>query len=150
MKDLLKQFKEFAVKGNMIDMAVGIIIGAAFTSVVNSIVKDIIMPPLSLILTKVNFSNLFVVLHEGKNIPAPYPSVDAATQAGAVILNIGAFLNNLISFLIVAATVFMLVKSINKLKSRPQPIEPNAKDCPFCKSSINIAATRCPNCTSNL
>ncbi len=150
MKELLKQFKEFAVKGNMIDMAVGIIIGAAFTSVVNSIVKDLIMPPLSLILTKVNFSNLFVVLHNGKDIPGPYPSVDAATQAGAVILNLGAFLNNLISFLIVAVTVFMLVKSLNKLKSQPAPAAVNTKECPFCKSTINKDATRCPNCTSNL
>ena len=149
-KKFVKEFKEFAVKGNMIDMAVGIIIGAAFSGVVNSLVKDIIMPPFNLIMSRINFSNLFFTLKDGADVAGPYASVDAANQAGAIILNIGAFLNTMISFLIVAVAVFILIKGINKLKKAPAPAPANTKKCPYCKSDINIEATRCPNCTSEL
>lgn len=150
IKKFIKEFKEFAVKGNMIDMAVGIIIGAAFSGVVNSLVKDIIMPPFNLIMSRINFSNLFVTLKDGANVAGPYPSIDAANQAGAIILNIGAFLNTMVSFLIVAVAVFMLIKMINKLKKAPAPAPVNTKKCPFCKTDIHKDATRCPNCTSEV
>jgi len=150
IKKFIKEFKEFAVKGNMIDMAVGIIIGAAFSGVVNSLVKDIIMPPFNLIMSKINFSNLFFTLKDGAKVAGPYPSVDAANQAGAIILNIGAFLNTMISFLIVAVAVFLLIKAINQLKKAPAPAPANTKKCPYCKSDVNIEATRCPHCTSEL
>lgn len=149
-KKFIKEFKEFAVKGNMIDMAVGIIIGAAFSGVVNSLVKDIIMPPFNLIMSKINFSNLFFTLKDGANVAGPYPSVDAANQAGAIILNVGAFLNTMISFLIVAVAVFILIKAINKLKKAPVPTPANTKKCPYCLTDINKDATRCPNCTSEV
>ena len=150
IKKFIKEFKEFAVKGNMIDMAVGIIIGAAFSGVVNSLVKDIIMPPFNLIMSKINFSNLFFTLKDGADVAGPYASVDAANQAGAIILNIGAFLNTMISFLIVAVAVFMLIKAINKLKKAPAPAPINTKKCPYCKTDIHKDATRCPNCTSEV
>ena len=149
-KSWIKEFKEFAVKGNMIDMAVGIIIGAAFSGVVNSLVKDVLMPPISWLLSYVNFSGLFVVIKESATQPGPYASVEVAQQAGAVILNLGAFINTLISFVITALAVFMLIKAINKLKRKEAPKPVTTKECPFCKSSININATRCPNCTSEL
>ena len=150
IKKFIKEFKEFAVKGNMIDMAVGIIIGAAFSGVVNSLVKDIIMPPFNLIMSRINFSNLFITLKDGANVAGPYPSIDAANQAGAIILNIGAFLNTMVSFLIVAVAVFMLIKMINKLKKAPAPAPVNTKKCPYCKTDIHKDATRCPNCTSEV
>ena len=150
IKKFIKEFKEFAVKGNMIDMAVGIIIGAAFSGVVNSLVKDIIMPPFNLIMSRINFSNLFFTLKDGADVAGPYASVDAANQAGAIILNIGAFLNTMISFLIVAVAVFMLIKAINKLKKAPAPAPVNTKKCPYCKTDIHKDATRCPNCTSEI
>ena len=150
IKKFIKEFKEFAVKGNMIDMAVGIIIGAAFSGVVNSLVKDIIMPPFNLIMSRINFSNLFFTLKDGADVAGPYASVDAANQAGAIILNIGAFLNTMISFLIVAVAVFMLIKAINKLKKAPAPAPVNTKKCPYCKTDIHKDAIRCPNCTSEI
>ena len=150
IKKFIKEFKEFAVKGNMIDMAVGIIIGAAFSGVVNSLVKDIIMPPFNLIMSKINFSNLFFTLKDGANVTGPYPSVDAANQAGAIILNVGAFLNTMISFLIVAVAVFLLIKAINQLKKAPAPAPVNTKKCPYCLTDIHKNATRCPNCTSEI
>ena len=150
IKKFIKEFKEFAVKGNMIDMAVGIIIGAAFSGVVNSLVKDIIMPPFNLIMSRINFSNLFITLKDGANVAGPYPSIDAANQAGAIILNIGAFLNTMVSFLIVAVAVFMLIKMINKLKKAPAPAPVNTKKCPYCLTDIHKDATRCPNCTSEV
>jgi len=149
-KKFVKEFKEFAVKGNMIDMAVGIIIGAAFSGVVNSLVKDIIMPPFNLVMSHINFSNLFVTLKDGAKVAGPYPSVDAANQAGAIILNVGAFLNTMVSFLIVAVAVFLLIKAINTLKKAPAPAPVNTKKCPFCKTDIHKDATRCPNCTSEI
>jgi large conductance mechanosensitive channel len=148
---MIKEFKEFAMRGNVVDMAVGIIIGAAFGTIVKSVVADIIMPPIGLLLGNVDFSNLFLLLKSGTTA-GPYLSLAAAQEAGAVTLNYGAFVNTVISFLIVAFSVFMLIKGINNLKRKeeaPAP-EPTTKDCPKCFTSISIKATRCPNCTSEL
>jgi large conductance mechanosensitive channel len=150
VEGVFREFREFAVKGNMIDMAVGIIVGAAFTSVVNSLVKDIIMPPIGFLLSKINFSNLFVVLMHGADGEWKYSSYDAAVNAGAVAMNIGSFLNSLISFLITAWAVFMLVKLINRMKKAPPPPESTTKKCPFCFTDIHKEATKCPNCTADL
>jgi large conductance mechanosensitive channel len=147
---MFKEFKEFALKGNVLDLAIGIVIGAAFTSIVNSLVADIIMPPIGLLLGKVDFSNLFVVLSAGKT-PGPYPALAAAKAAGAVTINIGLFVNAIISFAIVAFAVFMIVKGFNQLrrqeKAAPAPV---TKECPRCLSVIALGATRCPHCTSEL
>ncbi len=148
---MFKEFKEFAVKGNVVDMAVGIIIGGAFGTIVKSLVSDVIMPPVGLALGGVDFGQLHAVLKAGD--PAgPYANLEAAVEAGAVTMNWGAFLNNIISFLIVAFAVFLLVKAINAAKREEEapPAEPTEKDCPFCLTSIAIAAKRCPNCTSQL
>lgn len=150
IKSIFTDFKNFAVKGNMVDMAVGIILGAAFNGVINSLVKDLIMPPINILSSKINFSGLFFTLKNGAEATGPYPSAEAAQNAGAVILNLGSFINNTISFLITAWAVFMLVKIISKLRSAPAPAAPNTKECPFCKSTININAVRCPNCTSEI
>jgi len=142
---MLKAFKEFAMKGNVLDLAVGFIIGAAFGKIVTSLVTDIIMPPFGLILGKVDFSNLFIDL-SGHG----YPSVAAAKAAGAATINYGLFLNTLVDFLIVAFVIFLVVKQANRLK-RPAPVAAaTTKECPFCHTNIPIAATRCPNCTSQL
>ena len=143
---MFKEFKEFAIRGNVLDMAVGIIIGAAFGTIVNSLVADIIMPPIGLLLGNVDFSNIFLVLKEGK-VAAPYASLANAKVAGAVTLNVGVFLNTIISFLIIAFAVFLLVRSVNKFKREAAP---TTKDCPYCLSSAPIKATRCPHCTSEL
>ena len=143
---MLKEFKEFAMKGNVLDMAVGIIIGAAFGPIVNSLVNDIIMPPIGLLLGNVDFSNIFAVLREGKTA-GPYASIAAAKAAGAVTMNFGLFVNTIINFLIVAFAVFILVKNVNRFSKEEAP---SKKDCPFCLSSIPIKATRCPSCTSEL
>ena len=145
------------MRGNVIDMAVGIIIGAAFGKIVDSLVKDIIMPPIGLLMGKVDFANLYFVLHDGA-IPGPYVSLDAAQQAGAVTMNIGMFLNALISFIIVAFAVFILIKAINTLQEKMLAKEkkaeaaaaPTTKKCPFCCSEIALEAVRCPHCTSEL
>ncbi|MCL1826080.1 MAG: large-conductance mechanosensitive channel protein MscL [Betaproteobacteria bacterium] len=146
-----KEFKEFAIRGNAVDMAVGIVIGAAFGKIVDSLVKDIMMPPLGMLLGKVDFSNLFLVLADGKT-PGPYSTLMLAQQAGAVTLNVGLFINMVISFLIVALAVFMLVRGINKLRATAEDSAPaiTTKDCPYCCSNISLAATRCPHCTSAL
>lgn len=149
---MLKEFKEFAVRGNVVDMAVGIIIGAAFGTIVNSLVADILMPPIGLLLGNIDFSNLFIVLREGSKAAGPYASLAAAKAAGAVTINYGFFINTIITFLIVAFAVFLLVRNINRLKRQeqaPSPV-PATKDCPFCVSTIPIKATRCPHCTSEL
>ena len=156
-KSFFNEFKKFAMRGNVIDMAVGIIIGAAFGKIVDSLVKDIIMPPIGLLLGKVDFANLFWVLKDGA-VPAPYQSLEAAQAAGAVTLNIGLFINTFISFLIVAFAVFILIKAINELQARTLKKEaeaaaqavPATKECPYCCSAIPVKATRCPNCTSDL
>ncbi len=145
----LKEFKEFALKGNVVDMAVGIIIGAAFGTIVKSLVDDILMPPLGLLVGNVDFSNLFVVLREGK-AAGPYVSVAAAKEAGAVTLNVGLFLNTVISFLIVAFSVFLVVKGMNCLKRQGPPPDSGTEECPFCISAIPLKAGRCPHCTSEL
>jgi len=138
-----KEFREFAVRGNVVDLAVGLIIGAAFGKIVTSLVNDLLMPPLGLILGKVDFSNLFIDL-SGKG----YPSVAAAKAAGAPTINYGVFINNVIDFVIVAFAVFLLVRGINRLR-RPAPAAaPTTRPCPFCLTTIPLAATRCPACTS--
>jgi len=139
------------MRGNVVDMAVGIIIGAAFGAIVKSLVDDVIMPPIGMLLGNVDFSNLFVVLKEGAAAVAPYASLADAKKAGAITVNYGIFINSVISFLIVAFAVFMLIRSINRLKKKEEaPAAPATKECPFCASAISIKATRCPNCTSEL
>jgi large conductance mechanosensitive channel len=147
---MLKEFKEFAMRGNVVDMAVGIIIGAAFGTIVKSLVTDIIMPPIGLLLGNVDFSNLFVVLKQGTTT-GPYLSLAEAQAAGAVTINYGFFINTLISFVIVAFAVFLVIRSINRLKKKEEaPPAPTTKECPFCFTAIPIKATRCPNCTSDV
>ena len=145
---MLKEFKEFAMRGNVLDMAVGIIIGAAFGAIVASFVADVIMPPIGLLLGNVDFSNIFAVLKEGK-VPGPYASVAVAKEAGAITINFGLFINTIINFLIVAFAIFLVVKNVNKLKRTP-PAVPTTKECPHCLSTIPIKATRCGHCTSDL
>jgi len=149
---MVKEFKEFAVKGNVVDMAVGIIIGGAFGTVVKSFVDDVMMPPLGMLVGDIDFQDMMVVLKEG-SAPGPYETLAAAKEAGAVTLNLGMFINAAVSFTIVAFAVFLLVKAINKLKRAEEaapPAAPTSKDCPFCASSIPLKATRCPACTSQL
>lgn len=148
---MLKEFKEFAMRGNVVDMAVGIIIGAAFGTIVKSLVSDIIMPPIGLLLGNVDFTNFFAVLKEG-TAAGPYASLADAQKAGAVTINYGVFANTVISFVIIAFAVFLLIRSINRLKRQEEapPEEPTTKDCPYCLSPIPIKASRCPNCTSEL
>ena len=148
---MLKEFKEFAMKGNVLDMAVGIIIGAAFGGIVTSLVNDVIMPPIGLLLGNVDFSNIFAVLKEGKTA-GPYASVAAAKAAGAVTMNMGVFINTIINFIIVAFAIFLLIRSINQLKKKEEAptAVPTTKECPYCIVSIPIKATRCPHCTSQL
>ena len=150
---MMKEFRDFAMRGNVVDMAVGIIIGAAFGTIVNSLVKDVIMPPIGLALGKVDFANLFVVLKEGAT-PAPYGSVAQAASAGAVSVNYGMFINTIINFVIVAFAVFMLIRMVNKAKAQveaPAPAAaPTTKACPYCLSEIPIKATKCAHCTSEV
>ena len=142
---MLKEFKEFAMRGNVLDMAVGIVIGAAFGGIVTSFVGDILMPPIGLLLGRVDFSNLFI------NLKGHYPSVAAAKAAGAATLNIGIFLNTVINFIIVALAIFLLVRYVNKLFPKPAPAPaPAMKNCKFCFSTIPAQATRCPHCTSQI
>jgi large conductance mechanosensitive channel len=146
---MLKEFKEFAMKGNVVDMAVGIIIGAAFGTIVKSLVDDVIMPPIGLLLGNVNFSDFFLVLKQGKDA-GTYSSLAQAKAAGAVTLNYGLFISTVISFLIVAFAVFLLIRSINRLKRKEVPPVPASKECPYCFSVIPIKATKCAHCTSEL
>ena len=144
---MLKEFKEFALRGNVLDMAVGIIIGAAFGTIVTSFVNDILMPPIGLLLGRVDFSNLFITLRG-----EPLATLAQAKAAGATTLNYGIFLNTVVSFLIVAFAVFLLIRQVNKMRREPEPAPaaPTAKECPYCFSSIPIKATRCAHCTSEL
>ncbi|MGE3063539.1 MAG: large conductance mechanosensitive channel protein MscL [bacterium] len=144
---MFKEFKEFALKGNMLDLAVGIILGSAFGKIITSLVNDILMPPLGLLLGKVDFSNLFVDL-SGKG----FNSVADAKAAGAATINYGLFINVIIDFIIVAFVIFMLIKQVNKLnrKKVEAPSSPTTKECPYCFSTINIKATKCPNCASEI
>jgi large conductance mechanosensitive channel len=150
---MFKEFKEFAVKGNVVDMAVGIIIGAAFGAIVKSLVDDVIMPPIGLVLGNVDFSNLYLLLRDGA-VAGPYASLAEARKAGAVTLNYGLFANAVVSFAIVAFAVSLLVRAINRLKRQeaapPAPTEAPTKECPYCCSAVPLKATRCPHCTSEL
>ncbi len=146
---MFKEFKEFALKGSVIDMAVGFIIGAAFGTVVKSLVEDILMPPIGLLLGRVDFSSLFAILSPGKT-PGPYATPALAKAAGAVTVNYGMFINTVISFLIVAFAVFILVKQFNRLKKEEPAAAPSTKECPYCLAAIPLKASRCPHCTSQL
>jgi large conductance mechanosensitive channel len=146
MKKIWKEFKEFAVKGNAIDLAVGVIIGAAFSGIINSLVKDIVMPPLSLLTGGLDFSNKFIVLRAAKDGSMAFNTPADAAKAGAITLNYGNFITLAINFLIVAAAVFLLVRAINKLKRDSK--EPVSKECPACAMTIPIKARRCPHCTT--
>ncbi len=148
---MLKEFKEFAMRGNVLDMAVGIIIGGAFGTIVKSLVSDVIMPPIGFLLGGVDFANFFVVLKDGATA-GPYAALADAQAAGAVTINYGLFINAVISFLIVAWAVFMLVRSVNKLKRKEvaPAAAPTTKNCEYCLSAIPIKASRCPHCTSQL
>ena len=151
---MLQDFKAFIMRGNVVDLAVGIIIGVAFGAMVNSFVKDIIMPPIGLALGNVDFTNMFVILKQGA-VAGPYPSLAAAQAAGAVSINYGVFINTLVNFLIIAAVVFFfVVRPIVKLHARQKAAEaapaPSTKECPYCCTQIALKATRCPNCTSEL
>jgi large conductance mechanosensitive channel len=149
---MLKEFKEFAMRGSVVDMAVGIVIGAAFGTIVKSFVDDVLMPPIGLLLGNVDFSNLFITLKDGAKAAGPYASLVAAKAAGAVTLNLGLFINTVISFVIIAFAVFLVIKGLNRMKKEEvaPPAEPTTKECPFCLSAIPLKATRCPHCTSEL
>ena len=142
---VLKEFKAFIMRGNVMDLAVGIIIGGAFGKIVSSFVTDILMPPLGLIMGRVNFSDLFINLSG-----TAYPSVAAAKAAGAPTINYGIFINTVIDFLIVAFAVYLMIVQINRFKGKPAEAPATTKECPFCISSISVKAVRCPNCTSSL
>ena len=146
---MLKEFKAFAMRGNVLDLAVGIIIGGAFGTIVKSLVDDVIMPPIGLALGNVDFSNLFVLLKDGPKAPPPYSTLAEAHAAGAVTINYGLFVNSIITFLIVAFAVFMVVRAANRMKPA-EAAAPSTKDCPYCRMPIPIGATRCPQCTSEL
>jgi large conductance mechanosensitive channel len=147
---MFKEFKEFAMRGNVVDMAVGIVIGAAFGTIVKSFVDDVLMPPIGLLMGNVDFSNLFLTLKDGAKAAGPYASLAAAKAAGAVTLNMGVFINTVISFLIVAFAVFLVIKGMNTMKRQAPPPSPDTKECPFCFTTIPIKSQRCPHCTSQL
>lgn len=142
---MLKEFKKFALRGNMIDLAVGIIIGGAFSSIVNSLVNDIIMPLLSVLTKNIDFSNLFIAL-DGKY----YKTIELAKEANVATVNYGTFISGVLNFLIMAFVVFLMVRWINKLKKPDAPAAPTTKQCPHCFTDIHIKATKCPNCTSDV
>ena len=142
---MLKEFKEFAIRGNVVDMAVGIVIGVAFGKIVTSFVKDIVMPPIGLLLGDVNFSNLFINLSS-----TSYATLEMAQKAGAATINYGAFINTLIDFVIIAFAIFMVIKQMNKMKKEEPAADPTTRDCPQCLSSIPIKATKCGHCTSDV
>jgi large conductance mechanosensitive channel len=144
---MLKEFKDFIMRGNVLDLAIGVIIGGAFGKIVSSLVSDVLMPPIGMLLGKVDFSNLYINMSGGN-----FSSLADAQKAGAATLNYGLFLNNIINFLIIALVIFLIVKQVNRMqKPAAQPVaEATSKDCPFCKTAIPIKATRCPHCTSQL
>lgn len=147
---MLKEFKAFALRGNVLDLAVGIIIGGAFGTIVKSLVDDVIMPPIGLALGNVDFSNLFILLKPGVKAAPPYASLADAQAAGAVTINYGSFINNVVIFLIVAFAVFLVVRAANRLKPQEAAAAPATRDCPYCRMAIPVAASRCPHCTSDL
>jgi len=142
---MLKEFKQFVARGNVVDLAIGVIIGAAFGKIVTSFVNDILMPPIGLLLGNVNFADLFITLSGGA-----YATLEEAQAASAVTINYGLFINTIIDFLIIAFVIFLLVKQVNRLKQPEPSVEPKTKECPYCLSEIPIKATRCPHCTSEL
>lgn len=146
-----KEFKKFVMRGNVVDLAVGVIIGGAFGSIVTSLVNDIIMPPIGLLLGKVDFSNLYLILKEGQSA-GPYASLAEAQELGAVTLNYGVFINGLVSFIIVAFAVFVLIQMVNRLQPEEEAVEEEVvtKTCPFCQLAVHVDATRCPHCTSEI
>ncbi len=156
---MLNQFKDFAMRGNIVDLAIGFTVGAAFSSIAKSLVDDVLMPPIGLVMGRADFSDLFVLLQEGSETPAPYATLADAQQAGAVTLNYGAFVNNVVAFLIVALAMFLMVRSLHKIEEElsehlgddeDKPEEPAHKKCRFCRTTIAFRAVRCPNCTSQL
>ena len=147
---MFKEFKAFALRGNVLDLAIGIIIGGAFGTIVKSLVDDIIMPPIGLVLGNVDFSSLFVLLKAGPKAPPPYASLADAKAAGAVTLNYGQFVNNVVTFLIIAFAVFLVVRMANRLSPKDASAAPATKDCPYCRMAIPVGATRCPHCTTEL
>jgi large conductance mechanosensitive channel len=149
MKKIWNEFKEFAIKGNAVDLAVGVIIGVAFGSIVNSLVKDVVMPPISLLAGGLDFSNQFIILRAAKDGSTAFNTPADAVKAGAITWNYGNFITLLINFLIVAGAIFLLVRGINKMRGSAQK-EPASKDCPACAMTIPIKATRCPHCTTEL
>ena len=144
---MFKEFKAFTLRGNVLDLAVGIIIGGAFGTIVKSLVDDVIMPPVGLALGNVDFANLFVLLQPGTKAPPPYVTLADANAAGAVTINYGQFINNVITFIIVAFVVFLVVRAANRLQP---PVAPATKDCPYCRMAIPVGASRCPHCTMEL
>jgi len=147
---MFKEFKAFALRGNVLDLAVGIIIGGAFGTIVKSLVDDVLMPPIGLALGNVDFSNLLYVLQPGTKGPPPYATVAEAHAAGAVTINYGQFINNVITFIIIAFAVFLIVRAVNRLQPQEATAAPAMKDCPHCRMAIPVSATRCPHCTSEL
>jgi large conductance mechanosensitive channel len=148
---VLKEFRAFILRGNVVDLAIGVIIGGAFNALVKSLVNDLVMPPIGLLLGRVDFANLFLTLKGGDPM-GPYLTLADAQAAGAVTMNYGVFINSIVSLLITGFAVFMLVRGVNRLRRQKPapPAAPTTKDCPYCLSKIPIAATRCPNCTSHL
>lgn len=149
---LWQEFKEFAIKGNAIELAIGLVIGQAFTKIVNSLVTDIILPPIGWLIGNIDLSDLYVLLKEGAGAPPPYASLQAAKDAGAVTLNVGLLLNSIINFIIIAWVLFWVVRALSRLRAKPAvaPAAPTTKECPYCLSTIPLKATRCPYCTSSL
>lgn len=145
---MLKEFKEFALKGNMVDLAIGVIMGGAFGAVVSSLVKDVIMPPIGALLGGVDFASKMWVIKEGTTA-APYATPAAAAEAGAVVMSYGAFINTVINFLVIALVIFFLVKAMNKLRKQAEEAV-TTKECPYCKTEIALEASKCPACTSSL
>jgi len=147
---MLKGFRDFVMRGNVLDLAVAVIIGAAFTKIVNSMVEDIIMPPIGLLLGKVDFSNLFVVLRDGTKAGPPYATLAEAKAAGAVTMNYGMFLSNIVTFLIVALVVYLMIRSVTRLGPKKADAPATTKDCPYCLSKIPLKANKCAFCTADL
>jgi large conductance mechanosensitive channel len=142
---VLKEFREFAMRGNVLDMAIGIIIGTAFGKIITSLVNDILMPPIGVLMGKMDFANLFVNIS-----PQKYQRLTEAKAAGAATINYGLFLNTIIDFIIVAFVIFLLIRQVNRFKKKEEPAAPITKDCPYCFSAVSVKATRCPHCTSEL
>ena len=147
---MLKEFRTFILRGNVVDLAVGVIIGGAFGKIVSSLVADIIMPPIGLLLGNVDFSNLYLVMRGAGNVPGGTPLAEAQKIAGVITWNYGLFISNIISFVILAIAIFLMIKGINRMQRQPAPADPTTKECPRCFTSIPIKATRCPHCTSEL